>query len=235
MRKWKPSRTNIGTGCCIRSRPEKARALLRSPCPLSDVYKEFRDRETEHMDTIRDSIETEADKSLQRQEKKQHRESRWFYAIYPTGGGGTGTANRPVDLSAKLWAAGACGMLISFDVCCGTDLWDCTMLKGNRFWLIGCLFLSFPISFLWYKTLESILMTNHITDLLNLKDSDIQIKSISTHSNIKEITLFVSVAGAAVILDAGISLPIVSPFLKNESEAPIWRISWLYNPSKMPA
>ena len=30
--------------------PEKARALLRSPCPLSDVYKEFRDRETEHMD-----------------------------------------------------------------------------------------------------------------------------------------------------------------------------------------
>ena len=42
--------------------PEKARALLRSPCSLSDVYKEFRDRETEHMDTIRDSIETEADK-----------------------------------------------------------------------------------------------------------------------------------------------------------------------------
>ena len=56
--------------------PEKARALLRSPCPLNDVYKEFRDRETEHMDTIRDSIETEADKSLQRQEKKQQRESR---------------------------------------------------------------------------------------------------------------------------------------------------------------
>ena len=56
--------------------PEKARALLRSPCPLSDVYKEFRDRETEHMDTIRDSIETEADKNLQRQEKKQQRESR---------------------------------------------------------------------------------------------------------------------------------------------------------------
>ena len=27
--------------------PEKAKALLRSPCPLCDVYKEFRDRETE--------------------------------------------------------------------------------------------------------------------------------------------------------------------------------------------
>lgn len=56
--------------------PEKAKALLRSPCPLCAVYKEFRDRETEHMDTIRDSIEAEADKSLQRQEKIQHRESR---------------------------------------------------------------------------------------------------------------------------------------------------------------
>ena len=56
--------------------PEKAKALLRSPCPLRDVYKEFRDRGTEHMDTIRGSIETEADKSLQRQEKKQQRESR---------------------------------------------------------------------------------------------------------------------------------------------------------------
>ena len=56
--------------------PEKARALLRSPCPLSDVYKDFRDRETEHMDTIRNSIETEADKSLQRQEKEKQRESR---------------------------------------------------------------------------------------------------------------------------------------------------------------
>nr|WP_288623599.1 hypothetical protein [uncultured Streptococcus sp.] len=43
---------------------------------MSDVYKEFRDRETEHMDTIRDSIETEADKNLQRQDKKQQRVSR---------------------------------------------------------------------------------------------------------------------------------------------------------------
>ena len=36
--------------------PEKAKALLRSPCPLSDVYKEFRDRETEHMLVVLDSI-----------------------------------------------------------------------------------------------------------------------------------------------------------------------------------
>ena len=35
--------------------PKQAKALLRSPCPLDDVYKEFKDREVEHMDTIRDS------------------------------------------------------------------------------------------------------------------------------------------------------------------------------------
>ena len=40
--------------------PKQAKALLRSPCPLDDVYKEFKDREVEHMDTIRDSIETRA-------------------------------------------------------------------------------------------------------------------------------------------------------------------------------
>ena len=56
--------------------PKKAKALSKSPYPLSDVYKEFRDRETEHMDTIRDSIETEADKSLRRGRAKAARESR---------------------------------------------------------------------------------------------------------------------------------------------------------------
>ena len=30
--------------------PKQAKALLRSPCPLDDVYKEFKDREVEHMD-----------------------------------------------------------------------------------------------------------------------------------------------------------------------------------------
>ena len=44
--------------------PKQAKALLRSPCPLDDVYKEFRDREVEHMDTIRDSIETRANDVL---------------------------------------------------------------------------------------------------------------------------------------------------------------------------
>ena len=48
---------------------EQAKALLRSTCPLSDVFHEFRDRETGHMEELRDSIETEAGNSLQRQKK----------------------------------------------------------------------------------------------------------------------------------------------------------------------
>ena len=48
------------------------------PLELIDDFPDhpFKVRDDEDMDTIRDSIETEADKSLQRQEKKQHRESR---------------------------------------------------------------------------------------------------------------------------------------------------------------
>ena len=29
--------------------PKQAKALLKSPCPLSNVFEEFKDRETEHM------------------------------------------------------------------------------------------------------------------------------------------------------------------------------------------
>lgn len=55
---------------------KQAKALYKSPCPLRDVYEEFKDREVEHMDTIRDSIETEADKSIRREKAKTERESR---------------------------------------------------------------------------------------------------------------------------------------------------------------
>ena len=55
---------------------KQAKSLYKSPCPLSDVYEEFKDREVEHMDTIRDSIETEADKSIRREKAKTERESR---------------------------------------------------------------------------------------------------------------------------------------------------------------
>lgn len=53
--------------------PKRAKALLKSPCPLSDVYEEFKDRETEHMDTIRDSIESRADIVLKRETARESR------------------------------------------------------------------------------------------------------------------------------------------------------------------
>lgn len=53
--------------------PKRAKALLKSPCPLDDVFKEFRDREVEHMDTIRDSIETRADTVIKREKNRESR------------------------------------------------------------------------------------------------------------------------------------------------------------------
>lgn len=53
--------------------PKQARALLKSPCPLADVFEEFKDRETEHMDTIRDSIETRANEVIKRENARESR------------------------------------------------------------------------------------------------------------------------------------------------------------------
>lgn len=53
--------------------PKQAKALLKSPCPLDDVYEEFKDREVEHMDTIRDSIETRADQVIKRENERESR------------------------------------------------------------------------------------------------------------------------------------------------------------------
>ena len=53
--------------------PKQAKALLKSPCPLDDVYKEFRDREVEHMNTIRDSIETRANQVMKREQDRNGR------------------------------------------------------------------------------------------------------------------------------------------------------------------
>lgn len=39
---------------------KQCKALLKSPCPLDDVFKDFEKRETDHMDTIKDTIECRA-------------------------------------------------------------------------------------------------------------------------------------------------------------------------------
>ena len=53
--------------------PKRAKALLKSASPLADVFEEFRDRETEHMDTIRDSIESRADQVIKRESTRESR------------------------------------------------------------------------------------------------------------------------------------------------------------------
>ena len=44
--------------------------------PLKDVYEEFRDRETDYMDTIRESIEAEADRCIHKEKPRVSREDR---------------------------------------------------------------------------------------------------------------------------------------------------------------
>lgn len=56
--------------------PKQAKAMLKSPCPLKDVYEEFRDRETDYMDTIRESIEAEADRCIHKEKPRVSREDR---------------------------------------------------------------------------------------------------------------------------------------------------------------
>lgn len=46
----------------------QAKALLASPAPLADVYKDFEKLETSYMDVIRDTIETRANELYQAQE-----------------------------------------------------------------------------------------------------------------------------------------------------------------------
>ena len=46
---------------------ERAAALLESLSPLADLYKDFEKIETDHMDEIRDCIESRADKEIEKQ------------------------------------------------------------------------------------------------------------------------------------------------------------------------
>ena len=51
---------------------EHVKALLRSPSPLEDVYREYNKRDTQHMDILRDCFEAEAKAAIKRsQERRQ--------------------------------------------------------------------------------------------------------------------------------------------------------------------
>ena len=52
---------------------EQCRALLKSPCPLADIFKEFERMESDHMDEIRQSIESRADHAIRQEKDKEVR------------------------------------------------------------------------------------------------------------------------------------------------------------------
>ena len=52
---------------------EQCRALLKSSCPLADIYTEFERMETDHMDDIRQSIESRAKHIIEMEKEKEER------------------------------------------------------------------------------------------------------------------------------------------------------------------
>ena len=54
----------------------QVQALLKSPSPLADVFKDFEKRETDHMDIIRDTIECRANAVIRADFLRDRREAR---------------------------------------------------------------------------------------------------------------------------------------------------------------
>ncbi len=55
---------------------KQCKALLKSPSPLADVFKDFEKRETDHMDNIRDTIECRANAVIRTDFLRDRREAR---------------------------------------------------------------------------------------------------------------------------------------------------------------
>lgn len=55
---------------------KQCEALLKSPCPLDDVFKEFERRESCHMDDIRETIEDRANAVIRADFLQKNKESR---------------------------------------------------------------------------------------------------------------------------------------------------------------
>ena len=53
---------------------KQARALLKSPCPLADIFEVFRNRENDHMESIRDTAESMANRIIREDFKKRQKE-----------------------------------------------------------------------------------------------------------------------------------------------------------------
>ena len=55
---------------------QQCRALLKLDDPIADIFKDFEDRETDHMDNIRDTIECRANAILREEFIRSQREDR---------------------------------------------------------------------------------------------------------------------------------------------------------------
>lgn len=53
--------------------PKQCEALLKSPCSVSDILKDFEKLETGYMDTIRDCIEGRANRMIELEKEKEAR------------------------------------------------------------------------------------------------------------------------------------------------------------------
>lgn len=49
---------------------EQAQALLRSPCPLDDIYKDLSKQETDYMGMVFDTVRSRADQDIQREKER---------------------------------------------------------------------------------------------------------------------------------------------------------------------
>lgn len=54
---------------------KQCKALLKSPHPLADVFKEFEKRETNHMENIRDTIESHANAIIRKDFLRRQRDA----------------------------------------------------------------------------------------------------------------------------------------------------------------
>ena len=55
---------------------KQCKALLKSPCPLADVFKDFEKRETDHMENIRDTIACRANAVIRADFIREQRDAR---------------------------------------------------------------------------------------------------------------------------------------------------------------
>ena len=55
---------------------KQCKALLKSPCPRADVFKDFEKRESDYMDNIRDTIECRANAVIRADFIREQRDAR---------------------------------------------------------------------------------------------------------------------------------------------------------------